>query len=78
MSGNISPCSSYEEGADVLGETAELLFGPDSEERRTALVRMGLDKRFVARVSQVFEIGQPALLAPETEDAVRSVLKRRT
>jgi hypothetical protein len=46
-----------------LGEIAELLFGPDSDERGIALARMGLDERFVARVSQVFETDQSALLA---------------
>ncbi len=40
-----------------------MLFGPDSEERRTALVRMGLDKRFVARVTQVSEAPTPGSLA---------------
>ena len=49
--------------ADVLGEIAELFFAPDSEERRTALVKLGLDERFVARIFREMDVDKSALCA---------------
>jgi uncharacterized membrane protein len=50
-------------GADELGQIADALFGPDSEERGAALVKMGLDGRFVKGVTREMQAEKSALLA---------------
>ncbi len=57
------PDTSPTKGADLRVQIANLLFSPDSEERNTALVKLGLDERFEKRVIKAMDAGKSALLA---------------